>query len=93
MIEPTAATANGLDFEGRIRQLFLGALDIRIDSVETDLIEAGLLDSLVLVELLLQLEQEFGIDVVMADLDVDDFRTVNSIAAFVTRLSAGESAR
>jgi acyl carrier protein len=47
----------------------------------------------VLVELLLQLEQEFGIDVVMADLDVDDFRTVNSIAAFVTRLSAGEGAR
>jgi D-alanine--poly(phosphoribitol) ligase subunit 2 len=93
MIEPTAATANGLDLEGRIRELFLGALDIRIDSAEIDLIEAGLLDSLVLVELLLQLEQEFGIDVVMADLEIDDFRTVKSIAAFVTRLCTGGGVR
>jgi D-alanine--poly(phosphoribitol) ligase subunit 2 len=93
MTEPMAATANGLDLEGRIRQLFLEALDIRIDSAETDLIETGLLDSLVLVELLLQLEQHFGIDVVMADLEIDDFRTVNSIAAFVTRLYAGGGVR
>jgi acyl carrier protein len=47
----------------------------------------------VLVELLLQLEQEFGIDVVMADLEIDDFRTVNSIAAFVTRLCTGGGVR
>jgi D-alanine--poly(phosphoribitol) ligase subunit 2 len=93
MIEPTAATANTLQLQGRIRDLFLMALDIRIDSAEIDLIEAGLLDSLVLVELLLQLEQEFGIDVVMADLEIDDFRTVNSIAAFVTRLCGGGGVR
>jgi D-alanine--poly(phosphoribitol) ligase subunit 2 len=93
MIEPAATTANGLDLEGRIHALFLEALDIRIDSAETDLIEAGLLDSLALVELLLQLEQEFNIDVVVADLEVDDFRTVKSIATFVTRLGAGEGGR
>jgi D-alanine--poly(phosphoribitol) ligase subunit 2 len=93
MIEPTAATANGLDLEGRIRELFLRALDIRIDSPEIDLIEAGLLDSLLLVELLLQLEQEFGMDVVMADLEIDDFRTVEGIAAFVTRVCTGGGAR
>jgi methoxymalonate biosynthesis acyl carrier protein len=93
MIEPAATTANVLELEGRIRKLFLEALDIGIDSVETDLVEAGLLDSLMLVELLLQLEQEFDIDVVMADLEIDDFRTLKSIATFVTRLRTGGGAR
>jgi acyl carrier protein len=78
MIERTARTANGLDLEGRIRELFLQALDIRVDSVETDLIEVGLLDSPLLVELLLQLEQGFDIGVVVADLEIDDFRTVQA---------------
>jgi D-alanine--poly(phosphoribitol) ligase subunit 2 len=93
MIEPAATTANGLELEDRIRKLFLEALDIGIDSVETNLIEAGLLDSLMLVELLLQLEQEFDIDVVVADLEIEDFRTLKSIATFVTRLRAGGNAR
>jgi acyl carrier protein len=93
MIDPTATTADGLDVEGRIHALFLETLDIRIDSNETDLIETGLLDSLVLVELLLQLEQEFDVDVVAADLEIDDFRSVETIAAFVTRLRAGEGGR
>jgi acyl carrier protein len=93
MIEPAATTANVLELEGRIRKLFLEALHIGIDSVETDLVEAGLLDSLLLVELLLQLEQEFDIDVMMADLEIDAFRTVKSIATFVTHLRTGGGAR
>jgi methoxymalonate biosynthesis acyl carrier protein len=92
MTEP-AATTNGLDLDDRIRELFLEALDIRIDSVETDLIDEGLLDSLVLVELLVELEQQFDIEVMVAELELDDFRTVRSIAAFVTRVRAGEGVR
>jgi D-alanine--poly(phosphoribitol) ligase subunit 2 len=91
MSKPT--TANGAHVEHRIRALFLEALSIRIDSVDTDLIETGLLDSLVLVELLLHLEEAFGIDVVVAELDIDDFRTVRSIGTFVTRLRTGEGIR
>ena len=88
MIEPT--TANDADLDRRIRRLFLEALNVDIDSVHTDLIETGLLDSLALVELLLHLEEEFKVDVVVAELDIEDFRTVRSIGVFVTRLQTGE---
>jgi methoxymalonate biosynthesis acyl carrier protein len=91
MSESTAAFR--AEVEHRIRALFLQALNIGIDSVDTDLIETGLLDSLVLVELLLHLEEEFDIDVVVAELDIDDFRTVRSIGALVTRLRTGERVR
>jgi D-alanine--poly(phosphoribitol) ligase subunit 2 len=87
MSEPTR---NGAELGGRIRGLFLEALSIGVDSVDTDLIETGLLDSLVLVELLLHLEDEFGIDAMAAELDLEDFRTVRSIGTFVTRLRGGE---
>jgi methoxymalonate biosynthesis acyl carrier protein len=88
-----STTANRADVEHRIRALFLEALNIGIDSVDTDLIETSQLDSLVLVELLLLLEKEFDIDVVVAELDIDDFRTVRTIGAFVTRLRTGEGVR
>jgi D-alanine--poly(phosphoribitol) ligase subunit 2 len=90
MTEPT--TLHSADLERRIRGLFLEALNIGIDSVDTDLIETGLIDSLVLVELLLRLEEAFDIDVMVAELEIDDFRTVRSIGAFVTRLRAEEDA-
>ena len=83
-------TTNGAYLGDRIRRLFLEALNIGIDSVETDLIDSGLLDSLVLVELLLHLEEEFDIDVTVVDLNIEDFRTVRSIGTFVTRLRTGE---
>jgi acyl carrier protein len=83
-------TTNGAYLGDRIRRLFLEAFNIGIDSVETDLIDSGLLDSLVLVELLLHLEEEFDIDVTVADLNIEDFRTVRSIGTFVTRLRTGE---
>jgi len=83
-------TTNGAYLGHRIRGLFLEALNIGIDSVETDLIDSGLLDSLILVELLLHLEDEFNIDVTVVDLNIEDFRTVRSIGTFVTRLRTGE---
>jgi acyl carrier protein len=83
-------TTNGADLGDRIRGLFLEALNIGVDSVDTDLINTGLLDSLVLVELLLHLEEAFGIDVMVGNLNIEDFRTVRSIGLFVTRLRAGE---
>jgi D-alanine--poly(phosphoribitol) ligase subunit 2 len=82
--------ADTADLERRIRALFLQALNIGIDSVDADLVETGLLDSLILVELLLYLEETFDIDVVVAELDIDDFRTVRNIGRFVSRLRTGE---
>jgi methoxymalonate biosynthesis acyl carrier protein len=88
MMKPT--TANRADLERRIRALFLEALNIRVDSDDTDLIESGVIDSLVLVELLLHLEEAFNVEVDVTELEIEDFRTVKSIGMFVSRQRTGE---
>ena len=52
-------------------------------SPDTDLIESGLLDSLALVSLLAEIEREFGFELPLDTLEVDDFRTVESAASYV----------
>jgi acyl carrier protein len=79
----------GLD--DRIRQLFQDVLHIEVHSSEADLIEEGLLDSLVFVELLVGLEDNFGINVDVVDLNIEDFRTVRRIGQLVARLGASEA--
>jgi methoxymalonate biosynthesis acyl carrier protein len=88
MMQPT--TADRADLERRICALFLEALNIRVDSDDTDLIESGVIDSLVLVELLLHLEEAFDVEVVVTELEIEDFRTVKRIAMLVSRQRAGE---
>lgn len=56
-----------------------------IESQETDLLATGILDSLALVQLLLYLEQHFGLKIVMEQLDIEDLRSVHSIARLVAR--------
>jgi D-alanine--poly(phosphoribitol) ligase subunit 2 len=67
----------------RIKELFVSRLFVHVDSPEIDLFEAGVLDSLGLVEILFGIEQEFGIPINLADLDLDQFRTMNGIANFI----------
>ncbi|MGH7529185.1 MAG: acyl carrier protein [Gemmatimonadales bacterium] len=52
--------------------------------METDLLDTGLVDSLSFVEFLAQLEQNFGVQVSLDDLEIDRFRTISRIADFVT---------
>jgi acyl carrier protein len=79
----------GLD--DRILQLFQDTLNIEVHSLEADLIEEGLLDSLVFVELLVGLEDTFGINIDVVELNIEDFRTVHQIGRFVARLGASEA--
>ena len=73
----------------KLTQLFHDKLNLEIDSVDQDLIEEGLLDSLSLVEMLLLLEQEFGVEVSILDIDFEQFHTTRNLAAFVsTAMSA-----
>jgi D-alanine--poly(phosphoribitol) ligase subunit 2 len=62
-------------------------LQVLVDSPDVDLIETGLVDSIGLVELILELETRFGVSLPMDTLEIDDFRSVASIAALITRLS------
>lgn len=67
----------------RVQRLFVEALNIQVPSPDTDLIDGGLLDSLALVELLFAMEREFNVTIPLEELDIDAFRSVNSIADFV----------
>lgn len=71
--------------------IFLERLNVTVPSLEADLIASGVLDSLALVELLLQIESRYGIQVSLERLDFEDFRSVTSIASFIAR--EGSSAR
>jgi acyl carrier protein len=67
----------------RITRLLRDTLGVEVPSAETDLIETGLLDSLALVSLLAEIEREFGFELPLDTLEVDDFRTVETAAAYV----------
>lgn len=74
----------------RIAGLIAGALHIEAPAVDTNLFDAGVLDSLAFVELLVQLEQEFGVTTSVDDLEADNFQSIASIADFIeSRVSAG----
>jgi len=71
----------------QISALFAEKLNLQVPSLDTDLIDTGLVDSLTFVEFLAQLEQEFGVRVSLEDLEIDHFRTVTRIAAFIATKS------
>jgi D-alanine--poly(phosphoribitol) ligase subunit 2 len=67
----------------RIGRIVSDTLHLEVPSADVDLFETGVLDSLAFVELLLQLEREFGVSVTLDELEVDNFRSIERIAGFV----------
>lgn len=65
--------------------IFVERLNVTVPSLDADLLASGVLDSLALVELLVQLEGRYGIQIALETLDFDDFRSVAAIAAFIAR--------
>jgi D-alanine--poly(phosphoribitol) ligase subunit 2 len=63
--------------------IFVEALHIEAPPPGTDLFESGTLDSLQLVELLLELERRFGFKIAIDDIDLEQLRTLERIAALV----------
>jgi len=68
-----------------IRTLVADKLNLDVPTVETDLVDAGMLDSLTLVELLLHLEQDFDMKISLDELEIDQFRSIARIANFVSQ--------
>ena len=76
------------EISGLIREKLL----MQVSSPEQDLLETGLLDSLTLVQLLLELESRFGVAIPLEELEIDDFRTLTSIARLIeSRRTAARS--
>lgn len=66
-----------------VARLFAESLNVGILSPDADLFENGILDSLTFVDLVLHLEQQFDIHIAADDLELENFRSVEKIAAFV----------
>jgi D-alanine--poly(phosphoribitol) ligase subunit 2 len=69
--------------ESRVHRIFRDGLELDVE-VDTDVIAGGLLDSLAFVQLLVSLEEEFGLEVNLAEMEIEDFSSVSRIARLVT---------
>ena len=74
-----------------ISGLIAERLLVDVSAPEDDLLATGLLDSLSLIQLLTNLEEHFGIRVPLEDLQIDDIRSINSLARLVDRQSVHAS--
>ena len=72
-----------LDTLPKITAIFRDKLQLDVPSPQTDLLQAGLMDSLTFVELLVHLEQEFGLTISIQNLEVENVRSLARIADFV----------
>jgi acyl carrier protein len=64
----------------KILEIFLDRFDTRIASAEIDLLEGRLVDSLKIVDLVLELERRFDVSLEFDELEIEDFRTVSRLA-------------
>lgn len=87
MSEPSAVSERMASVQEGIAKLFLAKLKLDIPSVDTDLFETGVLDSLAFLELLVNLEQEFGVKVSIDTLEIEHFQSIARIADFVVSLN------
>jgi acyl carrier protein len=69
-------------------QIFVECFDTRLASDEVDLLEERLVDSVKLVDLVLQIEQRFGVTLVFEELEIEDFRTVSRLAERIARATS-----
>ncbi|MGH9233602.1 MAG: acyl carrier protein [Acidimicrobiales bacterium] len=69
--------------EQQIAALVRDVLQIEVTSSDDDLIAGGMLDSLGVVTLIAELEVDLGHELLLDEFDIESFRTVRRIAAFV----------
>lgn len=69
--------------EARVRQLILERLHIEVPSRDTDLFSTGTIDSLGLVELLLGLREDLGVEIDIETVDLAELATTERIARTV----------
>lgn len=65
--------------------------NVGMDSIDfdMDIFEEGLVSSLFAIELMTFIEKNFAIKVTMEDLDMNNFKTINSIQSFINKKQSG----
>ncbi len=69
----------------RIHEVLKGVLDTTQPLESVDLIETGIMDSLALVSVIMELETAFNINIPFEKLEIDNFRTLDSISQFIRK--------
>jgi methoxymalonate biosynthesis acyl carrier protein len=70
--------------EDQVLTILRDGLGVKVEP-EMDVIEAGLLDSLTFVDLMVRLEGAFDMTIDVGSVELDDFRTARAIAGFLAR--------
>jgi acyl carrier protein len=83
MMQENARNEGLMQLTREISQLINDQLLVEVNSPDDDLLATGILDSLTLVQLLFDLERRFGVTIPLEELEIDDFRSVNSITRLV----------
>lgn len=68
----------------RLRATFRRHFHVELPDDDVDLLESGLLDSLQLVELLVEIESEFGRRIPIDTIELDDLRSLTRLARLVS---------
>ena len=77
--------------ENEVAEIFSQKLHVDVPSRDSDLFEAGILDSLHLVELILELEQQFCVRISLGETDLENFCTIERISLILAREYDGGS--
>jgi acyl carrier protein len=77
--------------ENEVAKIFSQKLHVDVPSRHSDLFEAGILDSLHLVELILELEQQFCVRISVGETDLENFCTIERISLVLAREYDGGS--
>jgi D-alanine--poly(phosphoribitol) ligase subunit 2 len=85
-------TDTGHELRAQVADVVSERAGIDVPATSTDLLEAGLLDSLALVTLIVALEETFGVQLPLDDFDVDRFRSVDAMADFLATVGARPAA-
>ena len=72
-----------ISIQQSLLQFFRDRFDVEPPSTGADLIEAGILDSLMLIELVVYIEEQFQVATELDDLEMDNFLTIDDMARFV----------
>ncbi|MGH9755748.1 MAG: acyl carrier protein [Blastocatellia bacterium] len=72
-----------LNLHAQLRGFFSERLSVEVSSVDADLVKTGILDSLALVELFAYIEKEFGTEISLDDVEIEDFHSIARIAEYI----------
>jgi acyl carrier protein len=78
------------DVEHAITAFLRERFSVEPASAHANLIEDGILDSMMFVDLVMFIEERFGVVAALEDLEIDNFATVASVARFVTERGGRE---